>query len=544
MKFTDSLTYGYLSNTQSTKSQSKTTFIDYIRLLADVGHLDRVKQELSVIFEASSVFDKQISDDTLIRMHRLLHRLPKPMQIFEIQSLDELCGFVLYHKEWNILLEHLFLEKIFFNIDLEQCTHTENMMISFLILRIIEADRLSVDFAIRFIKFYCFCKRRNNVRSDFMVIIITEYALKKNWIQFFKMGKRYNHLQNILARIYNSLYFLDDHQKRQLSQRILSQVYVQNDLRTPLPKKLAICISGIYRGHETALLSIRALAQQLNADIYMHTWDQTAQWPGIGGTPSFARLFGAENEAKITAEFRGLNNILKIEHLFPKVYQVLKNPIYVKTDLARLKQCLGDTAAVCIENQEQVIHTLIENGHDFEGRGGLNQFKMFFGIMKSFEMAVESGIEYDYILRIRPDVFIDKNYITLDELQKNTFYGLVERVVGFTDLEFLISSDMAISFSRMIREMLQLKRLSPFTYLPKYDSHLLIFAWIVHNKYEVARDLLDRKLMDSSQFNQFPSIEKFLKNDIKELTEAQLEQYHEFIEFLMIHCNIATLSAK
>jgi hypothetical protein len=534
----NSLTYKAISRLADAKFQSLESFTEYLRFLADTGNLGILYKEINEFANFSHLRQDQIKEDLVLKLARFYRRLPKVSLLEEVTQLDQMCSYLLQYDLVDQNLQDKFLDQVVPNVDLERCNHTENMMFAFIVTKLLDQDLLSEQLAIHLVKFFAFCKRRNNIRSDYIIIRITEYALKHRFEIFFKLGKRYNHLQNILARIYTCEFLLSDDEKRILSQRILNQTYLNNDLSMPSVPKIAICISGIYRGHETALQSIKKVADELDADIYMHTWDQTAHWPGIGGTPSFIRLFGAENEKKITEEFRGLNNILRIKRVFPSVYDLISVPIYQKTDIDTIRKNLGESANILIENQDRVIESLVQSPHNFDGRGGLNQLKMFYGMKKSFEMAVNSGHHYDYIIRTRPDVYLQENLINLKDLQKNTFYGLIERVVGFTDLEFLISGEMAYSFIHMVDEMFKLKRLSPYEKLPKYDSHLLMFAWILHNKYEVSQDLFHRNLLDSSHFNVFEGIDLALQSDIKNLSEDEFLEYQDFIIFIIEYCHL------
>ena len=513
------------------KYKNQLHFSNFLRLMADTGHLDIVKEEVFNFFINRELFIENMDDfvDPLIsKFNNFFSFKRKFDEINNIYDLFYYCvggGIV----DENILDIFLVYFKLY---DRDNTSHKDYMVINYFINKFMDANLISCDLAIDFIKFFSFSRRRNLRRIDYCVIKLSEYAINKNFAHFFKISDGYNHIQNILQRVYLTE-TLSESSKKILINVIQIKIKENNDFNIMLIKKIAICISGVYRGHETALQSIYDnLVRPLNANIYMHTWDQTALWPGIGGTPSFARLFGIENELKVPEEFRGVSRILRLRHKFPNLFKVLKDPIYEKTNKEVLSDILK-TNNIYIENDHRFNNLISTNPEGFNGRGGLNQAKMFYGICKSFNMALKSTNSYDYIIRIRPDVLIH-DVLDLEKincLEKNVFYGAVERVVGITDLEFTISKCMAYSFVDMCKKMFQIGRLNPYTNLPKYDSHLLILCWLIDNGYHNSRDLISRSLLDSGHFRNFPNLNSAIVADEMDLSEHDLEKYNDLIVF-------------
>ena len=518
------------------KYNDRTYFEKYIILMADTGHLEVIRDEIDAYLEKQKLFsdsnEKSVEEiSVVLKFNNFFNKIDKLKKINDVCNIYDLFYYSMGNDDFGITVFNLFIG-YYNDFHIETASHSDHMIINYFVNKSVICQFLNVDQTISLLKYFAFSRRRNNRRSTYCIIKLTEYSINMDFECFFKFSDTYNHIQNALQRIYLAD-IIKPSTKRLITDIIQTKIKLNNNFSIPVQKKIAICISGVYRGHEEALKSIvENLVEPLNADIYMHSWDQTALWPGIGGTPSFIRLFGAEGELNAPEEYRGVGQIRRVRHKFPQLYEIIRQPVYGKTDRERLVHLLK-TENIFIENDEKFHQLISVNPAGFEGRGGLNQAKMFYGINESFKMALNSGRHYDYIIRTRPDVFIRQplNIELINQLEPSVFYGLVERVVGITDLEFTLSSSMAYSFVEMCENMYKIGRLNPFAHLPKYDSHLLILCWLIDNHYHNERDLIDRVLLDSGNFNKFPGLKQAIELDKENLIEAELEYFGNMIKY-------------
>ncbi|GCE80524.1 hypothetical protein MSKU3_1999 [Komagataeibacter oboediens] len=145
-------------------------------------------------------------------------------------------------------------------------------------------------------------------------------------------------------------------------------------------KRIAICISGEFRNLPATFPKIRHLVgffMGCDCDIYIHTWHHP-------------------DEAII------------IESLKPKDYLFEEDKTYFFSDL------------------EQKIFYKEPNLKPGRDEGSI---AMLYGMQKSFELAEKSGVDYDFVVRLRPDIYFEPNLseilrsISMEgELSKDTLY--------------------------------------------------------------------------------------------------------------------------
>ncbi len=162
--------------------------------------------------------------------------------------------------------------------------------------------------------------------------------------------------------------------------------------------RFALCVSGQLRSWSIA---IPPLIEQLKAageiDVFVSTWRRPA---------TFTRRFAQRQFSPPAREF-----MLRLpdpfdEHLFRILPQLRQEPLEL---LRLLRQTLG-TDHVDMEDEadfEERLPTLLP-GYE---PAALNQYKMYYKIYAAWRMqrnyAKACGIEYDYVIRIRPDYLIE-----------------------------------------------------------------------------------------------------------------------------------------
>ena len=66
------------------------------------------------------------------------------------------------------------------------------------------------------------------------------------------------------------------------------------------------------------------MVDPLNADVFIHTWDEKSFWLGFGGSPVFYRLFGNQPS---NIQIKEINDLHKLVNYLPETYKVLKEPV-------------------------------------------------------------------------------------------------------------------------------------------------------------------------------------------------------------------------
>ena len=488
---------------------------NYIKFLLDIGMLEELILE-----------SKNIKYDFDVNKYYLNKNIVK---FNEIEKLEDLCSYTLKNK-FSYEIYNKFFDQIFPQHKPSTNTSEENLLFCYFLNLSIKYAYLQHDHAEKFVNFFARCAKVNLIRREHCFISITQYMLNST-NSFFMFQSGYSHQQIILNGI-KSTQLLDNHIKRDIQAQFFRKIKACNPLNIEKPKKIAVCISGMYRGHEQSLKEIAEnIVKPLNADVFMHTWDTQADWPGIGGTASFFRLFGHENEKKIPKKYHGVNNIFKIEERFPHLFNLIKTPISQNLDQEKIK-AIFPNIHIKIESQNQFEEIYIKNNRYAKNTRYKNQLKMFYGIYQSFYMALQQSLEYDFIIRIRPDVSVETfNPKIFDNLENNLFYGLSENIVGPTDVEFVCSSQMALSFINFCKNIFSKGRLNPFEQMPDADSHRLILLWLIDNGYSLGDDVIKTKILDSRHFKAFKDLDKILAKDISNLSKAEFLEEADLIEF-------------
>jgi len=131
-----------------------------------------------------------------------------------------------------------------------------------------------------------------------------------------------------------------------------------------MEKRIAVLISGEYRTFDICRPTMKFLDDE-NTDVYISTWDKSVY-----------------KMAKI--------NLDRTEEV----------------TLGRILSALGRPARICIENRN-----LFSDDRRYN-------VPMVHRWIKGFEMILDSGIEYDYVLITRPDIIFDKEILHKIDFEK------------------------------------------------------------------------------------------------------------------------------
>lgn len=327
------------------------------------------------------------------------------------------------------------------------------------------------------------------------------------------------------------LTLLSDIDKQVLYQKVSEYIYAVNPLKTSKKPKYAVCISGLYRNHPQALESIlEKIVKPLNADVFVHSWDEMHLWAGIGGNTLGARVFGRNNLKYVPKILH--TDVHQLKNYSPKIYELLKSPQAQPFDRSEFERILCPKK-IRVDNQDQFIKQLKQPNNFALSRGNFNQIKMFYGLMSVFNEALEYA-DYDYIIRVRPDILIeDIDTNIINNLRNNKIYTTVSGV-GLNDSIFILSSSMAHNLCQYIQHLLNSGSLSPYPEFPLYDAHNTFTSWMIENRYSFGKDAFTYSLLTTSD-NQIKlkNIKQIVHEDMYQNSQEQNSVLNDFYSFII-----------
>lgn len=420
----------------------------------------------------------------------------------------------------------------------------DNMILNFAINSLISENLLRDDLGIKIVNVFIENTNINNWRKRFVLSLILQHFHSQDEPNFFKLREQYyNHIQKIASQL--SKFFNEDGAKKtyyKFNNAILNSNNTKLKSISKKKPRVAVCISGMFRGHESAIQSIKDnIISPLNADVFIHSWDFWQPWVGIGGgaPESWAwRLLGSDG---IKYCPKSLKSFLDFKKYFPTSAKIIETPI-TATFTSNVMSSLIQPQSFRLDNELEFIKSLGTNVDAFSTRGHHNQAKMFYGIYESTQLMLTyerlHNFEYDYVVRARPDcAIVDK--LSQDFLEKLNFNELatdMDMVVGPVDQFYISKRDVHIKIADLWKASVASERLSPFEGFPKYDAHMLMYLWMVTNNIipvapPVKRNLALATSNSRPPKNLYDALEYDLQHTAKHLEE--IEDVKKFIPYLL-----------
>lgn len=515
-----------LEQLRVSRKSSTQDYVNYVGLLAHTGYLDTI---YNLFFKIDRQFISSSKEFNETPTYKHLSGL---IEKIEQDKYPKIVRDVLHSaKNVNDSELQVGFYDFFKSLKPETANHEQNLVLNFLLSMVIKRNTLEPQQSIELVEYFFKAKQCNNYRKDFCTFSLIEYCQLHNNNSFFKLREKfYNHIQKIYYRIYESVLLNSEEQSVFLRQLSTQLKKVNDTKRDKVKPKVAVCISGLYRNHPKSLESIKEnIVIPNDADVFIHSWDQKSTWLGFGGSAYFHRMFGKQPPEIAIKE---IHDLRLLKNFLPNTFTVLEKPIYKDFDGEIFEEIFSPKKMV-IESQEK-FEKKIKGGGDYSAlRGSFNQIKMFHGIKESIDLALEHG-NYDYIIRLRPDVLINKKIelSTFENLNNNTIYATFD-AVGLHDAEFTVSSSLAFGLSNLISEMFDVQKVSPYRQFPLYDSHNLLLLWLIENDYVFSKDLTSKRILTLADSSiQVPYLKQALKEDFQHLTPENQQKFKAFVEFL------------
>lgn len=503
---------------------------NYRRLLVfccDVGRLDIVYYLFNYLDKNSDTLTGFIEDLPNIKRIRDFSKNP------DILLLQKLAMNTVNINE-GLLIKSIFFKNLkAFKIN-KETSYADNMLLSFQLNILLSSEiKLSKDECVEIIYYFRDTEKCEILRKNVCFLLLFEHAIKYNLQNFFTLPlAHFNQLTQIQYAI-TSLSFLTQEFKNKYFALFREKIKCKNNLLITKKKKFAVCVSGIYRNHKEALVSLKEkLIDPLEADVFIHTWDKMTYWAGYGGSPHIRRTLGPD-AAKTLPTNRGYySNLKKLSEFLPKSTKILQTAITKENDIEFLKHQLNPVDII-IENEEMFANSLTDPAGFSRLRGTLNQIKMFWGIKKSFDLALQKK-KYDVIIRVRPDIKIN-TFATKERfanIENSTLYSRVALKVGISDSLFYGTDGLAYNFSRFVDTMIEKQSLSPFDDYPKSDSHALLALWVFSNNINLTPSIIQHSLLPNVAVP-LPNLLEALQEDFLALNKNMQNELGKFINFLI-----------
>ena len=261
-----------------------------------------------------------------------------------------------------------------------------------------------------------------NIYSNDNIIISSE-LLKLN-------VKKSNLNEDILFQYFVLSYILNDLESRNM---ILEKINTLDNLKykndwqyiidhnismkdkvktTKKQLKIALCVSGQLRGYKEAFQSWQNLGiYEHEVTTFVHTWNDIGSSVPI--PPKDERCFTP--------------SVFKI---YRKIWNIYGEDT-MKKKYSNLFELFNANSLANIDNLKQLYktdHVIIENSSDDNFKNFTNAEKMYYKIEKCHEMVESANVDFDLVIRIRPDFMVNKNvridlYDLLSKtLKNNTIY--------------------------------------------------------------------------------------------------------------------------
>lgn len=223
--------------------------------------------------------------------------------------------------------------------------------------------------------------------------------------------------------------------RHKMRQELLKSVSSVNGTLKKL--NIAVCISGQLRGYKGNLKSlVNCFALDRHTyKVFVHTWNNIGRkFP----TPLHAsRVFSGMFSKTYYECFVNKPNLQEyIKNSYPNFYDLLVNSSQASLDV--------------LKKEYQTSNVVIDNEDDEPFLTWGNQEKMHYKIYAAHKLAMDSGEQFDLIIRIRPDLkIVAKNPVDLLEIENKSKSNLsIFTVGGFIDVlwhyDYLINDAFAI----------------------------------------------------------------------------------------------------
>ncbi|EHZ0755470.1 capsular biosynthesis protein [Campylobacter jejuni] len=502
---------------------------EFVRFLADIGKLERIYKLFFIDFGIDVIrklIEKDVKDSEVgVNMLNFFINIFNPSILEYKDNIESKILYLTYHEDFDRLIS-LFRHNT--NILKKDCGKMQ-MIINFSLNKMMENNYLKEDLILPILYLYENSKNINQQRKKFVLSSCIEYFDKKQEPLFFKCANSIL-IGSLLSqmnfeqgrRVYefkNYQCFRKYHLNNKIDNVKIDNVKIDN-VKIDNVKidnvKIAVCLSGLFRGDIYKVIANLKfnLIDKLNADLFIFTWDRYVQYPGFCGDENWVyRLFGGKFLKKCPDELKTLSFL---KQKFPNTYSKLNIEQGVQKINQKYIQDIVKCSNIQIQNEEEFISSLDLN---MTSKRETNRIKMFYGIYKSIQMALEyekiNKFRYDYIFRVRPDIGLIGN-IEIKDLNKlqNNELAVDFFSYGVQDQFFYAHRNVMIEVAKIWEYCYEKNDI----FLRSFDSsHYLLFIYLTLRNILTVKPNFRRDVSLATRDNVFPNVAKELQEDFLKL---------------------------
>ncbi|HDZ5007958.1 TPA: capsular biosynthesis protein [Campylobacter jejuni] len=502
---------------------------EFVRFLADIGKLERIYKLFFIDFGIDVIrklIEKDIKDSEVgVNMLNFFINIFNPSILECKDNIESKILYLTYHEDFDRLIS-FFRHNI--NILKKDCGKMQ-MIVNFSLNKMMENNYLEEDLVLPILYLYENSKNINQQRKKFVLSSCIEYFDKKQEPLFFKCANSIL-IGSLLSqmnfeqgrRVYefkNYQCFKKYHLNNKVDNVKVDNVKVDN-VKVDNVKvdnvKVAVCLSGLFRGDIYKVIANLKfnLIDSLNADLFIFTWDRYVQYPGFCGDTNWVyRLFGTKLLKKCPDELKTLSFL---KQKFPNTYNKLNIEQGVQKINQKYIQDIVKCSNIQIQNEEEFVSSLDLN---MTSKRETNRIKMFYGIYKSIQMALEyekiNKFKYDYIFRVRPDIGLIGN-IEIKDLNKlkNNELAVDFFSYGVQDQFFYAHRNVMIEVAKIWEYCYEKNDI----FLRSFgSSHYLLFVYLTLRDILTVKPNFRRDVSLATRDNVFPNVTKELQEDFLKL---------------------------
>ncbi|HGG0082057.1 TPA: capsular biosynthesis protein, partial [Campylobacter jejuni] len=498
---------------------------EFVRFLADIGKLERIYKLFFIDFGIDVIrklIEKGVKDSEVgVNMLNFFINIFNPSILEYKDNIESKILYLTYHEDFDRLIS-LFRHNT--NILKKDCGKMQ-MIINFSLNKMMENNYLKEDLILPILYLYENSKNINQQRKKFVLSSCIEYFDKKQEPLFFKCANsiligsllsQMNFEQGRRAYEFkNYQCFRKYHLNNKIDNVKIDNVKIDNvkidNVKIDNVKidnvKIAVCLSGLFRGDIYKVIANLKfnLIDNLNADLFIFTWDRYVQYPGFCGDENWVyRLFGGKFLKKCPDELKTLSFL---KQKFPNTYSKLNIEQGVQKINQKYIQDIVKCSNIQIQNEEEFISSLYLN---MTSKRETNRIKMFYGIYKSIQMALEyekiNKFRYDYIFRVRPDIGLIGN-IEIKDLNKlkNNELAVDFFSYGVQDQFFYAHRNVMIEVAKIWEYCYEKNDI----FLRSFDSsHYLLFIYLTLRNILTVKPNFRRDVSLATRDNVFPNVAK------------------------------------
>lgn len=431
----------------------------------------------------------------------------------------------------------IYLKKIFENDIFFDLKSSEKYIFSFCVNYLFSGDKDVSDYMAERFLYNCVKYGKYSSTAKYSALKIIKFYSRKKVLDFFSFSGKRN---DLITSINKFLFQFGDPFGRvytEFSSLVRKSTNLNSVVLGNSQPRVAVCISGVFKVSLEQLKSIQEMiVAPLDADVFLHTWDDYQLWAGTARKGDrFWELNFEELNIEIPTEMKSLSSFCAN---FPNTSEVMYSDVSKKLDRREIYSIIKPEECY-IENVSDFIkdNLAIQDNYKFQGK--LNQVFMFYGMYRCFELMLKyeelNNFRYDYVIRIRPDniIFDPVDFEKLKKLNTNE--------VAVNIYSHGIADDMFYAERNTYEKMISIwerirnkNGINIFPNIQNFHAHNFLYLWMLESGLIAKKFEVNRTYKQSYRFAKIPNLMAALENDLSNFTGSEkfIVSNKKFIDFL------------